>query len=125
MTEEDSSNETAVNALQKLHDDPESRVAALQRYRPDESTVHQQEMIFKTLANTTRLEILAVLGDGECNVYELQACLDRPQSTIANQLRELRSAGLVKSRKKGRWTYYRIADVAVFELLDLAEVLSE
>jgi ArsR family transcriptional regulator len=31
----------------------------------------------------------------------------------------------VKSRKKGKWSYYRIADTAVFELLDLAHAVQE
>lgn len=125
MTDEDSAIEIAVEALGELHDDPESRVSELQQYRPDGTAIHRQATVFKTLANETRLQILAVLDDGECNVYELQACLELPQSTVANHLRRLRESGLVKSRKKGKWTYYRVADVAVFELLDLAELLQE
>jgi hypothetical protein len=31
----------------------------------------------------------------------------------------------VKSRKKGKWTYYRIADTATFEVLDLAAAVYE
>lgn len=124
MTDENST-DGAIGALDQLHDDPEARVDRLRAYCPDESIVSNQEAVFKALANTTRLRILAVLDDGECNVYELQACLDLPQSTVANQLRRLRDVGLVKSRKKGKWTYYRVADVAVFELLELAEVVHE
>lgn len=125
MSDDDPSIEIAVDALGKLHDDPESRVSALQQYRPDETTISRQLTVFKTLSNKTRLQILAVLDDGECNVYELQACLELPQSTVANHLRHLRDTGLVKSRKKGKWTYYRVADVAVFEILDLAELLTQ
>jgi DNA-binding transcriptional ArsR family regulator len=125
MTEDGNPNDIAVDALDQLHDDPEARVDDLQAYRPDDSVVTQQKTVFTALANETRLQILAVLDDGECNVYELQACLELPQSTVANHLRQLREVGLVKSRKKGKWTYYRIADVAVFELLELAELIHE
>lgn len=125
MSEERDPTDGVVDALERLHDDPEARVDSLRAYRPDESTVGKQEAVFKALANETRLRILAVLDDGECNVYELQACLELPQSTVANGLRRLRDGGLVKSRKKGKWTYYRVADVAVFELLDLAELVGE
>lgn len=123
MSEDGDGSEPAVDALGQLHENPEARVDDLRAHCPDDSVVASQETVFKALANKTRLEILAVLDDGECNVYELQACLGIPQSTAANQLRRLREAGLVKSRKKGKWTYYRVADVAVFELLDLAELV--
>ena len=125
MTKKKNPNDIAVDALEQLHDDPEARVDSLQAYRPDDSVVAQQKTVFTALANETRLRILAVLDDGECNVYELQACLELPQSTVANHLRRLRENGLVKSRKKDKWTYYRIADVAVFELLELAELIHE
>ena len=125
MNEDGNPNDIAVDALDQLHDNPEARVEDLQAYRPDDSVVTQQKAVFTALANETRLQILAVLDDGECNVYELQACLELPQSTVANHLRQLREVGLVKSRKKGKWTYYRIADVAVFELLELAELIHE
>lgn len=125
MTGDDESSDGPVDALEQLHDDPEARVDSLREYRPDDSVVSEQEAVFKALGNEKRLQILSVLDDGECNVYELQACLDLPQSTVANQLRRLRDVGLVSSRKKGKWTYYRVADVAVFELLDLAELVHE
>lgn len=32
---------------------------------------------------------------------------------------------MVKSRKKGKWSYYRIVDTAVFELLDLSQAVQE
>ncbi|PSQ13655.1 transcriptional regulator, partial [Halobacteriales archaeon QS_7_68_65] len=51
--------------------------------------------------------------------------LDAPQSTVATHLRKLKQAGLVKSRRKGKWSYYRIADTAALELLDLARAIQE
>lgn len=125
MSEEEDEHDVAIDALKQLHEDPNARIGDLQAYRPNDAVVSQQETVFKALANETRLRILAVLDDGECNVYELQACLELPQSTVANHLRRLRTVGLVKSRKKGKWTYYRVADVAVFELLELAELIHE
>ena len=44
---------------------------------------------------------------------------------MSTHLRKLKQAGLVKSRKKGKWSYYRIADTAVFEVLDLAAATQE
>lgn len=107
-------------ALESLYDDPGERVAALGEQTPDPETVATQETVFKALANEKRLRILGALREGELCVCELQAMLRAPQSTVATHLRTLRDAGLVNVRKSGKWSYYRLADTATFDLLDLA-----
>ncbi len=107
-------------ALDGLYDDAEERVTELDEQSPDPAAVATRETVFKALANEKRLRILAALRGGELCVCELQAVLRAPQSTVATHLRTLRDAGLITDRKQGKWTYYRIADTAVFELLDMA-----
>ena len=125
MTETKSPPEDAYNALERLYEDPDERVANLQRTLPPEQNTTDQETVFKALGNKDRLRILSTLRDSECCGCELQVILDAPQSTVATHLRKLKDAGLVKSRKKGKWSYYRIADTAVFELLDLAHAIQK
>lgn len=81
--------------------------------------------MFQALSNENRLRVLESLRDGERCGCELQVILDAPQSTVATHLRKLREAGLVKDRKQGRWNYYRIADTAVLDILDLAQAITE
>lgn len=107
-------------ALDGLYEDVEGRVAELDDQAPDVDATATRETVFKALANEKRLRILGALRGGELCVCEIQAVLRAPQSTVATHLRTLRDAGLVNGRKKGKWTYYRIADTAVFELLDMA-----
>ena len=107
-------------AVEQLYEDAEDPVGDLERLRSADERVETQTTVYGALANEHRVRILEALRDGERCVCELQIVLDAPQSTVATHLRSLRDAGLVKSRKKGRWTYYRIADTAVFELLDVA-----
>jgi ArsR family transcriptional regulator len=125
MTETESPPDDAYTALERLYDDPDGRVADLQRIKPSEQDVAGQEAVFKALGNKDRLRVLNALRESECCGCELQVVLDAPQSTVATHLRKLKDAGLVKSRKKGKWSYYRIADTAVFELLDLAHAIQE
>ncbi|GAA0262590.1 MULTISPECIES: ArsR/SmtB family transcription factor [Halobacteriales] len=125
MSETESPPEDAQDALERLYDDPAARIAALQDVRPSDHDVAGQEAVFKALGNEDRLRVLEALRDSECCGCELQVVLDAPQSTVATHLRKLKEAGLVKSRKKGKWSYYRIADTAVFELLDLAHAIQE
>lgn len=125
MSESESPPDDAQEALERLYDDPAARIANLQDVRPSDQDVAGQEAVFKALANKDRLRVLEALRDSECCGCELQVVLDAPQSTVATHLRKLKEVGLVKSRKKGKWSYYRIADTAVFELLDLAHAIQE
>jgi ArsR family transcriptional regulator len=123
MSSTDSPPDDAYRALDRLYDDPEARIADLRDTRPPERDVSGQEAVFKALANDDRLRVLETLQDSECCGCELQVVLDAPQSTVATHLRKLKAAGLVRSRKKGKWSYYRIADTAAVELLDLAAAI--
>lgn len=123
MSGTDSPPDDVYDTIDRLYDDPDAKIAALQDIRPSVEDVAGQETVFKALGNEDRLRVLEVLRQSECCGCELQVVLDAPQSTVATHLRKLKAAGLVKSRKKGKWSYYRIADTAVFELLDLARAI--
>lgn len=73
--------------------------------------------IAKTLGHVHRLELLEQLGQGERSVEILA---QRAQLSVANasqHLQHLRRAGLVATRRDGKFVYYRLADDAVLELL--------
>jgi ArsR family transcriptional regulator len=125
MSERESPPDDARAALKRLYDDPDDRIAALQNVRPSEQDVAGRAAVFKALGNEDRLRVLEALRESECCGCELQVVLEAPQSTVATHLRKLKEAGLVNSRKTGKWSYYRIADTAVFELLDLAHAIQE
>ncbi|WP_281195090.1 metalloregulator ArsR/SmtB family transcription factor [Halorubrum sp. F4] len=93
--------------------------------RADDAVVEAELSSFKALANEKRLAIVHALREGELCACELETVLDAPQSTVASHLRTLRDAGIVNTRKDGKWTYYRIADTASLQLLDLAAALGE
>ena len=93
--------------------------------RADDAVVEAELSSFKALANEKRLAVVHALREGELCACELETVLDAPQSTVASHLRKLRDAGIVATRKEGKWTYYRIADTASLQLLDLAAALGE
>ena len=125
MSSKESPLDEAYSALDRLYDDPETRIADLRDTRQPKGDVAGREAVFKALANEDRLRVLETLRESECCGCELQVVLDAPQSTVATHLRKLKQAGLVKSRRKGKWSYYRIADTAALELLDLAHAIQE
>lgn len=119
----DSVPESTRQTLERLYEDPDSRLTSLFDLAADDGQVDAQLTVFKALANEHRIRILDALRDGEMCACELQVVLDAPQSTVASHLRELADAGIVRKRRQGKWTYYRIGDTAVLQLLDMAAAL--
>ncbi|OFW40308.1 MAG: hypothetical protein A3J29_12490 [Acidobacteria bacterium RIFCSPLOWO2_12_FULL_67_14b] len=64
--------------------------------------------VYASLADPTRLRILALLRDGEICVCHLHASLDVPQPTASRHLAYLRKAGLVDARRQGIWMHYHL-----------------
>ena len=65
--------------------------------------------ILKALADESRLRALCVLQGRELCVCQIVDLLRLAPSTVSKHMTILRQAGLVASRKKGRWIYYRFA----------------
>jgi len=62
------------------------------------------------LAEPSRVRLLALLGDNELTVNELCSVTELGQSRVSTHLGKLRDAGLVRDRRAGGSTYYRMAN---------------
>jgi len=62
------------------------------------------------LAEPSRVRLLALLGDNELTVNELCSVTELGQSRVSTHLGKLREAGLVRDRRAGGSTYYRMAN---------------
>jgi rhodanese-related sulfurtransferase/DNA-binding transcriptional ArsR family regulator len=81
--------------------------------------------VAKSLGHAHRLELLEQLAQGERSVEVLA---DRTGLSIANasqHLQQMYRAGLVTSRREGRFVYYRLADEAVLGLLAALRRIAE
>lgn len=65
--------------------------------------------VVKALADENRLRVLVFLGDGELCVCQIIELLGLAPSTVSKHLTILYQAGLLDSRKQGRWVHYRLA----------------
>ncbi len=81
--------------------------------------------IFKALAHPIRLEIIKKLIAEEACVCELQDCTKFSQSNLSQHLNILKGAGLVKTEKKGLFTYYSLSNNRVKEIVNLVESLNK
>jgi DNA-binding transcriptional ArsR family regulator len=68
---------------------------------------------FRALGDETRLRLLEILTNGERTVGDLIDATGLGQSLVSHHLRSLRQAGLVSTRRDGRWIYYRTAQPVV------------
>jgi ArsR family transcriptional regulator len=67
------------------------------------------QRILKTLADSTRVRILALLEREELAVQELMQVLGMAQSRVSRHLGILREAGLLRDRREGTYVFYRFA----------------
>ncbi len=62
------------------------------------------------LADESRMRALAACFAGELCVCQITELLGLATSTVSKHLSILKQAGLVQTRKEGRWIYYRLPD---------------
>ena len=80
----------------------------------------------KALAHPGRLRILAMLRGGDLCVCQMTAVLELAASTVSAHLGDLRRAGLVHERKRGKWVHYSlVADGPLADLVQQALRLVE
>ena len=84
---------------------------------PDEESLYDLAELFKVFGDTTRIRILYVLFEAEMCVCDIAQILNMTQSAISHQLRGLKQAHLVRSRRVGKQIYYSLADDHVRTIL--------
>lgn len=83
-----------------------------------EETLYDLAELFKVFGDSTRIKILWALNEAELCVCDLAYLLNMTQSAISHQLRLLKQARLVKSRKDGKVVYYSLDDDHVEGIID-------
>jgi ArsR family transcriptional regulator, arsenate/arsenite/antimonite-responsive transcriptional repressor len=67
------------------------------------------DLLFRTLADPTRLRLLNLIADREICVCYFVEILRISQPKVSRHLAYLRRAGIVASRREGKWMHYRLA----------------
>ena len=84
-----------------------------------ETTLMELSDFFRILGDTTRIRILSLLLDGEMNVTSIAAGIGVEQSAVSHQLRLLKAARLVKTRRQGKTVNYSLDDSHVERILSM------
>ena len=87
----------------------------------DEDELIEMAELFKMFGDSTRIKILCGLFEGEKCVQEITDATGSSQSAVSHQLRLLKQARLVRSRRNGRQICYSLADDHVKTILGMAK----
>ena len=98
---------------------PSERITQLKaRIGEDEKTYRELEEFFSALGDTTRLKMLKLIADEELCSCEVMAALELTQPTTSHHLGILERAGLLASKRNGKWVFYKIASSKVPNLIN-------
>ena len=92
---------------------------------PDEETTERLSEVFKVFGDNTRIRILWALFDTELCVYDISDKVNMSQSAVSHQLRILKNAKLVKSRRDGKQTFYSLDDDHVKTIIEQVLIHAE
>ena len=92
-----------------------------EEFELDEDELIEMAELFKMFGDSTRIKILCVLFEGEKCVQEITEASGSSQSAVSHQLRLLKQARLVRSRRSGKQIFYTLADDHVKTILGMAK----
>lgn len=81
--------------------------------------------VAKTLGHAHRLELLEQLAQGERSVEILAQRTGLSIANASQHLQQMRRAGLVATKRDGKFVYYRLADDGVLDLLAALRRIAE
>ncbi len=104
--------------VNEVHRDLVERVMA---DMPDEDMLYELSELFKVFGDSTRIRILYALYEAEICVCDLAEVLQMSQSAVSHQLRNLKSARLIKSRREGKQVFYSLSDDHVATIIAMGK----
>ena len=101
-----------------MHDhDHEQRLARVRSTMPEDRELGGLAELFRIFGDATRMKILYALSETELCVCAIAELLGMTQPAISHQLKLLRRARLVGSRREGRTVYCFLADEHVHSII--------
>ena len=92
---------------------------------PKQALFAQFAAIAKALGHGHRLELLEQLAQGERTVEILAQRTGLSTANASQHLQHLRRAGLLKSRRQGKFIYYTLADDGILDVLTALRRIAE
>ncbi len=85
---------------------------------PSNQLINTLSDFFKIFGDTTRVKIMCALDKSEMCVGDISVLLDMTVSAVSHQLKILRDASLVKTKRQGKVVFYSLADEHVQRIIE-------
>ena len=85
---------------------------------PSNQLINTLSDFFKIFGDTTRVKIMCALDKSEMCVGDISVLLDMTVSAVSHQLKILREASLVKTKRQGKVVFYSLADEHVQRIIE-------
>lgn len=85
---------------------------------PSNQLINTLSDFFKIFGDTTRVKIMCSLDKSEMCVGDISVLLDMTVSAVSHQLKILREASLVKTKRQGKIVFYSLADEHVQRIIE-------
>ncbi len=100
--------------------DPRRVENARKRLLPVEN-LERMVQTFKIFGDPSRLRIVNALIEEELCVHEIAELMDMTQPAVSHQLRQLKQAHVVQSRRDGKHIFYSLTDEHVIEIFRICQ----
>ena len=107
--------------LLQRHASNRKAVIAARNQIPGPNTLNYIAQFFGLLSDPTRLKIVISLKITELCVHEISETIGVSISAASHQLRLLKTAKMVKSRREGKMVYYSLDDEHIEQLISVVE----
>ncbi|MCM1507830.1 MAG: metalloregulator ArsR/SmtB family transcription factor [Ruminococcus flavefaciens] len=96
-----------INGVHGVNNNLEEKISKIS---PDDTVLYDTAELLKVFGESTRIRIIFVLCQGELCVRDIAGRLEMTQSAISHQLRVLKQARLVSTRRDGKTIFYSLCD---------------
>ena len=106
-----------MSQIQLPHDHGHGNEEHILSHLPDAEEMQEVAELFKQLSDGTRIRIFWILCHCEQCVINLSAMMEMTSPAVSHHLKQLKSAGLIVSRREGKEVYYKAAETRQVTLL--------
>lgn len=98
----------------------EALVKKVIKSMPEEEMLYDLADFFKVFGDSTRIKIIYALFNNKMCVCDIASTINLSHSAVSHQLKTLKNAKLVKSKRKGKEVFYELDDKHVENIFEMA-----
>ncbi len=98
-----------------------ARIEKVRERLVSEDELEHLVQTFKIFGDNSRLKIINALIEDELCVHEIAELMEMSQPAVSHQLRQLKQAHVVNSRRDGKHIFYSLKDEHVIQIFRICQ----